>query len=131
MDKGLTLAELAKAADGLVRGPATVRIRQVASVDDAGPEDITWISHERYVARLARSRAGAVVLPRGFGESPVPAILCDDPELGIARILGALAPPVPAPPAGVHPSAVVDATASEDDVHAEIVKLVTDCLENS
>jgi len=109
--RGLTLAELAKAAGGVVRGPATLRIRGVASVDEAGPQDITWISHERYAARLPSSRAGAVLLPADFGGSPMPAILCHDPNLGIARILAALAPPVPQPPPGVHPSAVVDPSA--------------------
>lgn len=112
MERGLTLAELAKAAGGVVRGPATVRVRGVAGVSEAGPDEITWVSHDKYASRLAGSRAAAVVVSTQFGETPMPAILCDDAELGIARILAALAPPVPRPPVGVHPSAVVDATAS-------------------
>jgi UDP-3-O-[3-hydroxymyristoyl] glucosamine N-acyltransferase len=111
MNRGLTLAELAKAADGAVRGPATVRVRAVAGVEDAGPDEITWVSHDKYAGRLAGSRAGAVVISAQFGETPMPAIVCEDPELGIARILAALAPPLPRPPAGVHASAVVDPSA--------------------
>lgn len=112
MSRGLTLAELAKVAGGVVRGPATVRVRAVAGVREAGPDEITWVSHEKYAGRLAGSRAGAVVVSAQFGETPMPAILCEDAELGIARILAALAPDVPRPAAGVHPSAVVDASAT-------------------
>jgi UDP-3-O-[3-hydroxymyristoyl] glucosamine N-acyltransferase len=111
MSKSLTLAELAKAVGGVVRGDATVRVRGVNGLDEAGPDDITWISHEKYAGRLRFSKAGAVVVDRHYGETPMPAILCDDPSFGMTRILAAFAPPAPQPPPGVHPTAVVAGSA--------------------
>lgn len=107
MSKSYTLAELAKEVGGAIRGDATVRVKRVSGIDDAGPEDITWISHEKYVARLRSCRAGAVVVDRRFGETPMPAILCDDPSFAMTKVLARFAPPVPQPPVGVHPTAVV------------------------
>jgi len=107
MTRSFTLAELAKAVGGVVRGDATVRVRSVNGLDEAGPEDITWISHEKYASRLRFSKAGAVVVDRHYGETPMPALLCDDPSFAIARILAVFAPPAAQPPPGVHPTAVV------------------------
>jgi len=111
MSKSYTLAELAKDVGGVVRGDATVRIRRVCGIEEAGPEDITWIAHEKYASRLRTSRAGAVVVDRHFGETPMPAILCDDPSFAMTRVLARFAPPVPQPAPGVHPTAVVAGSA--------------------
>jgi len=106
-----TLAELSEAVGGQVRGDAEVCVGAVAAVDQAGPDEITWITDQRYAAELSSSRAGAVVVPLEFGQTPMPAILCADPEAAIALILGRLAPPVWTPEPGVHPTAVVSETA--------------------
>lgn len=105
--RSYTLAELAKAVGGVVRGDASRRVVGVRGVDEAGPEELTWIAHDKYAARLPHSRAGAVLVGRHFGETPMPAVLCDDPSFAMIRILAMFAPPVPRPPVGVHPSAVV------------------------
>lgn len=112
MSKSYTLAELAKAIDGVVRGDASVRVRGVNGVDEAGPHELTWVSHDKYTSRLSASRAGAVLVPRQFGGTPMPAILCDDPTYGISRILERFAPPEPRPAPGVHPTAIVAASAT-------------------
>ena len=105
MSKKPTLAELAKAAGGTVRGPATLRISGANTVRDAGENEITWASHDRFRTELQTSRAGAVVISPKFGATPMPAVLCEDPELGFLRMLELLAPAVPAPPTGCDPSA--------------------------
>jgi UDP-3-O-[3-hydroxymyristoyl] glucosamine N-acyltransferase len=110
-----TLAELAKAVGGAVRGDATVRIRGVRGVAEAGPHDIAWISHEKYAREIAGSKAGAVLVDRRFGETPMPAILVDDPALAMIAILGKFALPAPQPEVGVHPTAVVAETAGIAD----------------
>lgn len=107
MSSTFTVAELAKAAGGVVRGDASVRIRRVRGIEEAGPEDITWISHEKYAGRVRFSRAGAVIVDRHFGDTPMPAILCDDPSFAMMRVLAKFAPPVSMPPSGVDRTAVV------------------------
>ncbi len=106
-----TLAELAEAVGGQVRGDAEVRVVAVGAVDQAGPDEITWVTDQRYAAKLSSSRAGAVVVPFEFEQTPMPAILCADPGAAIALILERLAPPAWTPEPGVHPTAVVAETA--------------------
>jgi UDP-3-O-[3-hydroxymyristoyl] glucosamine N-acyltransferase len=107
----LTLAELAKVVGGEVRGDPDVGLTGMASIDEAGPDQITWAVDRRYVESLSRSRAGAVVVPVDFGPTPMPALLCRDPDEAIAEILARLAPPLWRPGTGIHPTAVVSPSA--------------------
>ncbi|MBN1344391.1 MAG: UDP-3-O-(3-hydroxymyristoyl)glucosamine N-acyltransferase [Phycisphaerae bacterium] len=106
-----TLAELAEIVGGEVRGDGGLAVTGVAAIDQAGPDDVTWVADPRYAEALAKSRAGAVVAANGFEPTPMPAILCEDPETAIALILECLAPPVWCPEPGIHPTAVVAGTA--------------------
>lgn len=111
MAVSFTLAELARSVDGRVRGDANVRVEGVATIADAGPRDLTWMSDARFAARLADSQAGAVVTKPELDPTSIPAIVVDDPDRAIAGILGRFAPPPAHPPPGVHETAVVDPTA--------------------
>ncbi|HSW44179.1 MAG TPA: UDP-3-O-(3-hydroxymyristoyl)glucosamine N-acyltransferase [Phycisphaerae bacterium] len=111
MSTGYTLAEIAGWVGGTLRGDAEVRITGVAGIDEADASQITWLVDETYAARLRTSKAGAALAPNGFGQTPMPAILCDKPSLGIIEVLRRFAPAVPRPATGVHPSACVDPTA--------------------
>jgi len=111
MSDSYPLAEIAKWVGGVVRGDASTRITGVAGLDEADSSEIAWLADERYAPQLKSSRAGAVVVPRHFGATPMPAILCDDPSLAISAVLAKLAPAIPRPAPGVHPTAVVSPTA--------------------
>ena len=111
MSRTYTVGQLADIVGGKVRGDATVVIRGVADVSEAGPEDATWVYREKYAEKLKSSRAGAVLIPTDFGETPMPAILCEKIEPSVAKLLGAFASPVSRPDAGIHPTAVIHASA--------------------
>ncbi len=111
MSRTYTVGQLAGIVGGKVRGDATVAIRGVADVSEAGPNDATWVNREKYAGKLKSSRAGAVLVPADFGSTPMSAILCDKIEPAVARLLGAFAPPISRPDPGVHPSAVVHPSA--------------------
>ncbi|MGQ9650836.1 MAG: UDP-3-O-(3-hydroxymyristoyl)glucosamine N-acyltransferase [Phycisphaerae bacterium] len=111
MSKSYPLAEIAKWVGGVVRGDAGTRITGVAGLEEACSSDIAWLADERYAPQLKNSRAGAVIVPKHFGATPMPAILCDDPSLAISAVLARFAPPVPRPAPGIHPTAVVSALA--------------------
>ncbi|GMU23676.1 MAG: UDP-3-O-acylglucosamine N-acyltransferase [Phycisphaerae bacterium] len=111
MSKTFPLAEIAKWVDGIVRGDASTRIGGVAGVQEAEPAHITWLAHDKYGPLLRSCKAGAVLVPEHFGETPMPAVLCRDPALAIMTVLEKFAPPVPRPAAGVHPTACVAASA--------------------
>ncbi len=107
------LAELAARLDCRLEGPPDIPITGVASLDDASPSDVALCTGGRYLEALARTRAGAVIVALDAPAPPVPALRSAHPYLAFARALALLAPaPAPARPPGVHPSAVVAATAT-------------------
>src|SRR5687768_2313269 len=105
--KSYSLAEIAKWVGGAVRGDASIRVSGIAGIDQADKTQITWIAHDKYLSRLGASRAAAVLVREQFGESPIPAVLCENPSLAVIQILEHFAPPIPRPAVGAHPSAVV------------------------
>ena len=111
MPKGLRLSELAERVAGRLRGDGSVRIRGVAAVAEAGPDQITWVTDRRYADQLAQSPAAAVFAPLDQGPTPMPAVLVDHPGLAMIKAIEAFAPPVPKPACGVDPSARVHETA--------------------
>jgi UDP-3-O-[3-hydroxymyristoyl] glucosamine N-acyltransferase len=113
----LSTAEITERTGGDAVGECGRIIRGVASLDEAGPDDLSFLSAARYLPRLRTTRAGAVLLPRGLDAEAPPeltVIRVDDPYVALARILPVLHPET-REPAGVHPSALVaeDATLGE------------------
>jgi len=107
----LTLAQIAARLGGRVAGDAAVLIRQVGSLERAGPGQIGFLASLKHRSRLAGTRAAAVVLgPEAESLTTLPRIVCDGPYAYFAR-LSQLFNPVAAQAAGVHPSAVVAANA--------------------
>ena len=111
MNRKYTVGQLADIVGGKVRGDATVVICGVADVSEAGPEDATWVSREKYAEKLKSSQAGAVLVPTGFAATPMSAILCEKIEPSVAKLLRAFESPVSRPDAGIHSSAVIHPSA--------------------
>jgi len=108
----LTIAEVARIVEGVVDGDADRIVCGVKPLDEAGPDELSFVAEARYFPYIQASRAGAVLVAK---ESDAPlgtttAVRVDDPRRALARVLAALYPE-DAPAAGVHPTAVVDATA--------------------
>lgn len=110
--KQLTLAKIAELVCGKVRGDPSVAISGVASIRDAQPDEITWITDEKYAPDVSACTAGAILAPLDYGETPMPAILCDQLQAAVGRTISVFAPEIPSPPPGIHPTAQVDPTAS-------------------
>ncbi len=111
MPAPVTLAQIASRLGGRVVGEAGTLIRQVGSLERAGPDQITFFTHPRYKAKLASTRAGAVVLAaEAESLTGLPRIVCDNPHAYFARLSQYFNSSV-APPPGVHPSAQVAGSA--------------------
>ena len=106
----LTLTEIAAQLGGLeVRGD--LALQGVAGLDTATPEHISFVASAKHGARIQTSHAGALVLPKGLAEqADRPCLIADNPLATFARIT-ALFHPEPTLQPGIHPSAVIDATA--------------------
>lgn len=103
----LTLAQIASRLGGRVAGDPQVLIRQVGSLEQAGPGQICFLANPKYHSSLAGTRASAVVLgAEAEALTPLPKIVCDNPSAYFARVSQLFNPPTTQPP-GVHPSAAV------------------------
>ena len=105
----LTIAEVARIAGGEVEGDGSLVVRGVKPLDEAGPDELSFVAEARYFPYIASSRAGAVLVARG-ADAPLregmSVVRVDDPRRALAAVLPALYPEErPAP--GVHPTAVV------------------------
>ncbi|WP_294646345.1 UDP-3-O-(3-hydroxymyristoyl)glucosamine N-acyltransferase [uncultured Aureimonas sp.] len=124
LGRGMTLAELSSVCGGSVDDRFTDRtVRGIASLDHAGPDDVSFFDTLRYEAALKETRAGVVITaPRFAALVPdgVVAILAKRPAVAFALAGRALYPDALAPgssfPAGgvsdqanVHPSARLEA----------------------
>ncbi len=103
----LTLAELVDRLGGELLGDGTRTIRQIAPLDRATADEIGFVAQTKYLAQLADTGAGAVILPPDARDAcELPRIVTPNPYLYFARVSALLNPP-PRPPAGVHPTATV------------------------
>jgi UDP-3-O-[3-hydroxymyristoyl] glucosamine N-acyltransferase len=102
-----SLSEIASRFGGELLDDDGVRISGVAPVERAGPQDIAFVSQEKYLRDMASSQAGALILPpAGRNISGRPRIITANPYLYFARV-SALLNPAPAPVPGIHAAAVV------------------------
>lgn len=103
-----SLRELGALTGSDVRGQGaeTVAISGVAALDQAGPGQLTFMASKKYRHLLEATQAAAVILPPDVA-CDKPCLVNRDPYLAFAKVAELFAPPIPLPPAGVHPSAVV------------------------
>ena len=110
------LALVTKAAGGVSESTQELVLHGVAPLQTAGPGQVSFLDNRRYASFLDITRAGAVIVHPDM-QSHVPAstiaIVTNDPYAGWARV-AALFHPAPSPTPGIHPAAIVDATAVID-----------------
>jgi UDP-3-O-[3-hydroxymyristoyl] glucosamine N-acyltransferase len=108
----VTLTELVARFGGELVGDGTRTISQVAPLDRATPTEMGFVSQSRYLAQLANTQAGAVILPEDARDATdLPRILTPNPYLYFARVSALLNLP-PRPPVGIHPAAIIALDAS-------------------
>jgi UDP-3-O-[3-hydroxymyristoyl] glucosamine N-acyltransferase len=106
-----TLGQIASRLGGRVAGDPQTLIRQVGSLEHAGAGEITFFSSKRLQAKLGETRAAAVILaPDSEKLTKLPRIVSDNPYAYFARVSQLFNSVLTQAP-GVHPSAVVSATA--------------------
>ncbi len=109
----MTLGELAAFLGGTPGGAAETQVTGLGTPDAAEPGELVVAFDAGALAVAEESLAAAVVVPRGL-VCTKPSIAVDQPRIALVQLLHAFEPPVP-PPAGIHPTAVVDPTATVGD----------------
>jgi UDP-3-O-[3-hydroxymyristoyl] glucosamine N-acyltransferase len=108
---GWRLSDLAGLVGGRVDGDPDRRVRGVAALDTAGPDDLSFLTNPRYRQAVTTSRAGAILVGPDARIDGRDLVVAPDPYLALAAILDRLHPQArPAP--GISPDARVAAGAS-------------------
>jgi UDP-3-O-[3-hydroxymyristoyl] glucosamine N-acyltransferase len=105
-----SLGELARLAGGDLEGDPGLEIRGFASLESAGPRDLSFVAAARHLAAARRSAAAALIAPPGLDVGGRPVIRVSQPYAAVAAVLPVFFPEPPVAP-GVHPTAVIAAGA--------------------
>ncbi len=107
----MTTRELAAALGCEVVGDAGLEITGVAPMEQAGPNEVTFLANPKYAHKVKLSRAGAILIAEPVHDGALTSLVSKNPYLDFARALELFyRPPRPAP--GIHPLAWVAGTAS-------------------
>ena len=107
----MKLSAIASALDlRLENGSPDTEIIRLNGIEHAGPGDLTFVSNPKYAAAARSTKAAAVIVGENFPAIPAAMLRAKDPYLSFARALELFHQPLRYKP-GVHPTAVVDASA--------------------
>ena len=103
----IKLGQLAEFLGATLRGDPETQITGLATLQEAGPAQLSFLANPQYRKYLASSQAAALLLKEADVEGfPGNALVVPDPYLAYARI-SHLFDPKPKATAGVHPTAVI------------------------
>lgn len=99
----------------LESGDGDLVIHSPASLESAGPGQISFLANPKYTPHIKTTRASALILneKEQVGRDDIVILRAKDPYLAFTRLLRAFFPDREANPS-IHPSAVIDPTASID-----------------
>lgn len=106
----MLVKELASWLDAVWEGDGEADIRRVAPLEDAGPDELSFLMQSRRAKQRA-SLAGCLIVPADFvNDAGRTIIRAADPRACVARAISKLHPRVELKP-GIHATAVIDPTA--------------------
>lgn len=107
----MKLSAIAQALDvRLENGSPATEITGLNGIEQAGPGELTFVSNPKYAAAARSTRASAVIVSEDFPAIATAMLRAKDPYLTFARALELFHQPRQYAP-GVHPTALIDATA--------------------
>ncbi|MDX2118926.1 MAG: UDP-3-O-(3-hydroxymyristoyl)glucosamine N-acyltransferase [Planctomycetota bacterium] len=117
----LTSGSLATELGAELLGPADVALGGVESLAGAKPGDVTFIRDDAFAHDWPTSKAACAIVSRGTRladragtHDPRPRLVVANADLAMIRVLELFAPAATPFPPGIHPTAVVDASARID-----------------
>ncbi len=111
MSLAMTTAQIAEFLNGRLTGSTEIVIEDVAKIEEAGPQHLTFVSNPRYAKYLETTGAGAVLVSQGMTSERMAVIEVADPYAGFLLLLEHFHPLQPWLPQVIHPSAVIEPTA--------------------
>lgn len=111
-----TISQLAERVAGQIVGSADLVITGIEVLHKASATELSFIRSAKFADQWADSKAGVILLSNGI-EIPAScadrcAIVVDDADLALNKVIEMFAPRKLCPAAGVHPTAVIAPTAT-------------------
>src|SRR5262245_14173621 len=103
---GFRLDELARRVGGVVHGDPGRVVRGIATLEQAGPDDLSFLTHPRYREAALRTRAAALLVPAAGAIAGKDLLQAPDAYLALALLIELFHPSQREPP-GVSPDARV------------------------
>ena len=107
----MKLAELARVLGATCHGDQDQEITGVEGIEQAGPGQLTFVANPKYTPFARTTKAGAVLVTEGFEPIAAATLRTANPYLAFARAIDVFHP-APQYPAGIHPTAVIDPSAT-------------------
>ena len=111
----ITLEQITGIIDGTVTGQFNSGVvTGINSLKAASPSELSFFANKKYLAQVAQSQAGIILVPTDFEGKPQPGqayIKTQNPSLGFAQVAGLFAPPVIVYEQGIHPTAIIHPSA--------------------
>jgi len=107
----MKLAELARVLGATCHGDQDQEITGVEGIEQAGPGQLTFVANPKYTPFARTTKAGAVLVTEDFEPIAAATLRTANPYLAFARAIDVFHP-APEYPAGIHPTAVIDPSAT-------------------
>jgi len=103
----ILLGEIASRIGATLSGDPNIPIEGISSLEDAGPGQLSFVTHSRYVPLVKSCKAAALIVPPSFKEIEFPLLICNHPYAALARAAQLFVRPRGLP-VGVHSSAQIE-----------------------
>ena len=112
----LTVAQLAERLGAKLSGDGSGRVNRIWPIDSAGSSDVTFAAEQKFVARLADCRAGAVIVNSRVEKLQIPQLIVGDVNAALIEALNIFAPQLKTEAKGIDSTAKIatDAKIGED-----------------
>lgn len=107
-----TLKQINKIINGKLHGNGNLLITGVSSIENSKKGDITFIKDERFVDKILKTEASAIVVHRAIEQTKKPLIIVSHPFLAFIELLKLISDQKQSQPRIIHQTATVAKTAS-------------------
>ncbi len=107
----LSVKEIAKIINAEIFGENSLLIKDVSSFEDSNIYDITFASDSQFLSKLAKTKAGAVIVPQSHGIDidsfkDIVLLKVENPKISFFKLVSIFHPPKKIDP-GIHPGAEI------------------------
>jgi len=101
------LKEINELVGGELLGDGEIEIHGVSGIKEAREGEITFVANTRYLSRINRTRASAIIIWKGIQYNGKPMIQVDNPYLAWAKVVEAFSTKRKKKGKGIHPTAII------------------------